>query len=219
MASSAIAHVTNYHIAPYYVASAAGAKKKFFQQYNVIVAIHRRRALGRGLPGFRDDGKLLALSAMLLRQWNACAPSAEIQLLRKSNQLHLVMMWTRDGPRYVLRSLTSGTTRLSDATYYTPEFEDLLIATAMQCRGKVRQIITQLGSRWAEDESNVSMLFGKSHEALRECVAHVFKSPDGLVQQTMATLKERSTLRGEWVCLYHDASHKAALVSPITTHQ
>ena len=110
---------------------------------------------------------------------------------------------TKGGPQLWLKSRTGNATRLNEKVYYTEEeFEHLIVALALQCRGRVRPILKALQARWSENVRAALFLLVDS-AWLREMLDHVFTNEGGLVQETLRDLKHRAAQRGEWVlCVY-----------------
>ena len=102
----------------------------------------------------------------------------------------------------------AGTRDYLKKLYYTSGFEDIAIATALQCQGKFETVMNRLQARWAESKTALPLLFATDTNLLRDCLQHIFTCPTGVVQQTLRKLTARATARSEWVVLSHDATFK-----------
>ena len=197
-----------YHRPPYFTAAAAAKKTtRLGAQFNVARANFRQRVVESVLTNNPPTHDLLAKSSATIRDWTASASTDEKDLLKRSNVVPLVLVWAKDGPKYVLRSQTVNLLRLNGKQYYTRDFENVLIAEAVLCRGQIAMIIGNFHARWSESSSMTAMLSFQL-AGLRDLMHHVFTHPDGLVQTTLSELKHKATLRGEWVGLAHDATFK-----------
>ena len=197
-----------YHTAPFFTAAAHGLRTKTYPQLNVAKALHRHRMAQSicGPSGAADD--LLEKSASMIRGWNRGAPPAELEVLKRNNQVPVVMVLTRSGPEYWLKCRTADATRANEKVYYSRDFEDAVIGLALRCRGHVGAIVDEMLARWAEDAEGVPLLFPTMQVTVKECVIVIFKSPDGVVQSALRRLKAAATERGEWVAIAHDATFK-----------
>ena len=205
-------HHYAYHKAPHFVAAAASARASTnagrLSQLKLAQAIYRHRSLASAIKPVDMQCDLLRKSAQLIRSWNEGVVASERNALARSNQCPLVKLWTASGPKLVLRSMTVDTTRITQRTYYSNDFENLVIATALVHRGHVKSMLDSMLSRWAESTLSGVMLAAQSHTVLRECVSHIFTKQGGKVTSAIDSLKSRATARGEWVAICHDATFK-----------
>ena len=200
-----------YHHSPFYTAAASAgtSNNKNLAQFKVTRALHRMRVLETVLDTKDYPDDLLECSAKLIRAWNKDALEAEVSLLKKSNRVPLVQAWTKDGPQYILRSLTASMTRISDKLYYSVGFERLAVALSLQCRGQASQVCDALLARWAERSDAVPPL-SLDGRTLRRCLHHMYTNPQGFVKNTLTALIAEATARGEWTAVSHDATYKPA---------
>jgi hypothetical protein len=208
--SALLSHL-QYHTSPYYTAAAHAQKSKTLAQYHVAQAIFHQRTLGNALGLVAPTHDLLEQSARFIRTWNAGVSESELGLLKKMNQVPVVLVWTGAGPQFRLRSLTRGATRITEKQYYTPDFENLFVASALRNRGQLGTVIDELNARWAEQAQNPLLFAQNGAGAIRECMNFVFTNLAGIVQKALSDLKHKATQRGEWVAVSHDATFKCAL--------
>ena len=202
-----VAHM-KYHKVPYFTAAAASVKTRSLSQFEVARALFRQQTLASHTIGRACPHNFLAASAAQIRVWNATADDGEKALLAKSNQVPLVHVWTQAGPVLKLKSQTQGCVRLNEKTYYSRDFEDLLVATALQCRGQLSTMADCLYQRWAESALSVPLLFEANSQSFRDCVLHILTNTNSKAQVALRDLKARATARGEWVSVSHDATFK-----------
>ncbi|CAK0900665.1 unnamed protein product, partial [Prorocentrum cordatum] len=115
---------------------------------------------------------LLSTSAALVRDW--VAPSEEmLAVLKKSNELPLVTVWTEDGAVMKLKNQPGSTMRLSSKVYYAAGFQ-------------------------------------AGVESICELVEHIFTSPESAVVAMKKKVMDAAVANGEFKCISHDATFKAA---------
>ena len=207
-----VTHVERYHKEPHFTAAASqGRKRKDLAQHLLAKAIYRQRVVAATLqPEVLAANDLLARSSATIRDWNSSVSAPEKMVLEKENGQFYVEVWTKRGPQLWLRSQTAKAIRVTARTYITADFENLVIATALQSRGRANVIRDLLRARWAEDPEAVPTLLKSSsvRNALREVLHYIFTDPSRIVQRTIGSLKDRATARGEWISVTHDATFK-----------
>jgi hypothetical protein len=186
-----IAHL-EYHKEPFFTAASASSKSKTLAQYNVVQGLYNHRVMESVLPSrkqYKND--LLEQSASLLRSWNTGISEAELRLLGKSNQVPVVMVWTKEGPKYMTKQLAAAATRLSPELYYTTEFEELVVGAALQCRAQIGSIVDHLQARWSENPDVTPLLASVRKEGFRDCVHDIFTKPKAWSRTPLLSLRTK----------------------------
>ena len=152
---------------------------------------------------------MLSSAATLIRDW--CRPSEQLlTVLRRSNELQLVTVWTGNGAVMKLKRQTGDARRLGAKVYYTAGFQDLITSIVLRRKFHLATVLQDLAALWAPD-NRATLLFGRQvKESICELVEHVFASPESAVVAMRKRVLDAAVANGEFKCISHDATFKAA---------
>eukprot|EP00959_Pyramimonas_sp_CCMP1952_P053011 1108926-Pyramimonas_sp.AAC.1 len=102
--------------------------------------------------------------------WNRGVPPAELEALKRKDQVPVVMVFARSGPEHWLKRRAADAIRANEKVYYPRDFEDSANGLALQCRGHVAASVDEMIARWAEETEGAPLLFPTLQATVKESV-------------------------------------------------
>ncbi|CAK0807001.1 unnamed protein product, partial [Prorocentrum cordatum] len=159
-----------HHVKTYHTEERGYSACSMDAQFKIARAIFNQRRVCSILhPGALPDD-LLSSAAALIRDW--CRPPEQVLgVLRRSNELQLVAVWTESGAVLKLKSQAGDARRLGAKVYYTAGFQDLITSIVLRRKFHLATVLQDLVALSAPD-NRATLLFGRTALSWRVLKLH-----------------------------------------------